>query len=189
MCGVAAIALVLVSTGVVKIPGLHGGSARAETGAGDTSLAADRLAADRQWATATCTNLLAWKAEIERDGTSLNLSLGAVARVKDAIAATNRALNELDRLGLPPSAQNASAQAEVEQLRSDIESRLRNLDSAAGSVVSGNLGAIGTLLGDLESDGGVGSTITAELRQVVSVDLGLSLAETKACRQLVGIPV
>lgn len=189
MCGVAAIALVLVSTGVVPIPGLPGGSAQAKTGGGSTSLAADRLAADRQWATATCTNLLAWKAEIERDGTSLNLSLGAVARVKDAIAATNRALDQLDRLGLPPSAQSASAQAEVEQLRSDIESRLHNLDSAAGSVVSGNLGAIGTLLGDLQSDSGMGSTITAELRQVVSVDLGLSLAETKACRQLAGIPI
>jgi hypothetical protein len=31
--------------------------------------------------------------------------------------------------------------------------------------------------------------VVSELRHLVTVDLGLSLAETRACRQLVGIPI
>ena len=64
-----------------------------------------------------------------------------------------------------------------------------SLEGAAGSVASGNLAAIGTLLGDLESDKVLPGQISSELQHVVSVDLGLSVAETRACRQLVGIPI
>jgi hypothetical protein len=35
----------------------------------------------------------------------------------------------------------------------------------------------------------VGTQIVGELRHVLSVDLGLSLVETRACRRLVGVPI
>ena len=74
-------------------------------------------------------------------------------------------------------------------LRAEIDSRLRDLQIAAGGVAGGNLAAIGTLLNDLGSAGVAGAHEVTELRHLVSVDLGLSLAETRPCRQLVGIPV
>ena len=66
---------------------------------------------------------------------------------------------------------------------------MRNVEGTAGSVANGNLAAIGALLSDVESDMVVGTQIVNELRHVLSVDLGLSLVETRACRQLVGIPI
>ena len=183
--GAIATAVVLAfASGAIPLPW-----ARSHSRTAQASLAAQRTAANRQWASATCTNILDWKNEIERDGTSLDLGLGLSARLNDAIVATNRMLNEFDKLGLPPAAQTAPARAEIERLRSDIESRVHSLKGAADSVANGNLAAIGTLVGDLENDRGVGTQIAGELRHVVSVDLGISLAETRACRQLVGIPV
>ena len=183
--GAIATAVVLAfASGAIPLPWAKSHSQTAQA-----SLAAERTAANRQWASATCTNVLDWKNEIERDGTSLDLGLGLSARLNDAVAATNRMLNELDKLGLPPAAQTAPARAEIERLRSDIESRVHNLKGAADSVANGNLAAIGTLVSDLENDNGVGTQIAGELRHVVPVDLGISLAETRACRQLVGIPI
>jgi hypothetical protein len=136
-----------------------------------------------------CSNVLDWKNELRRDATSLDLGSGAVARIDDAIAATTRMLNKLEKLGLPPAAQTPQARAEVAQLRSDIESRVHGIETAVGSVASGNLAALGTLFGDLQSDKVMGTQIVSELRHVLSVDLGLSLVETRACRELVGIPI
>jgi hypothetical protein len=187
MFGIAAVAVASVLSGAVSLPGFGDGSqAQASSQA---ALAAQRESANRQWAEATCTNLLDWKNEIQRDGTSLDLGLGPSARIRDAIAVTGRMLSELNKLGLPPGAQNAKARAQIEQLRSDIESRLQAIEGTANSVASGNVLAIEPLVDDLASDRVVGTQIARELRQVVSVDLGLSLAETRACRQLVGIPV
>ncbi len=186
--GVAAAVTVALATGVVKIPGLAGGPQSAQA-SDQAALAAQRTAADEQWASATCTNVLDWKKEIARDGTSLNLSFGPAARIQDAITATTRLASQLDELGLPPGAQTAQARAELAQLQSDIESRLRDLEGTARSVAGGNLAAIGTLIGALEDDKVLGTQVIGELRRVVSVDLGLSLAETRACRQLVGIPI
>jgi hypothetical protein len=183
---VAAVVLVVTSGAIAPFGG--GKSADAQTSA-QVALAAKRQAADAQWATATCTNILDWKNEIERDGTSLDLGLGPSARIKDAIAATNRMLGELDTLGLPPTAGGSQARAEIERLRADLESRLRTIEGTAGSVAHGNLPAIGSLIGELENDRVLGPQIVSELRRVVSVDLGVSLAETRACRQLVGIPI
>lgn len=184
MGGIAAAIVVAVSAGAVTLPGTH------RTGPGaQASPAAERMAADRQWASATCGNILDWKHEIQRDATSLNLGFGALARIQDAIAATTRMSDEVGRLGLPPTAQSAQTRAEIDRLRSDILARVRTIEGAAGSVAQGNLAAIGTLLSDLESDTAVGPRVVSELRHVVSVDLGLSLVETRACRQLVGIAV
>ncbi len=187
MASIVGAVTVVISTGAVKIPGLSGGS-RTTQPSEQAALAAQRTAAAEQWASATCTSILAWKNEIQRDGTSLNLALGPSARVHDAIAASTRLLSELDKLGLPPEA-SPRARTELAQLRADIASRLSSLEGAAGSVASGNLAAIGTLLGDLESDKVLPGQISSELQHVVSVDLGLSVAETRACRQLVGIPI
>jgi len=185
---VVATAAIAVATGAVRIPGLSDGSRRMPA-SNQTALAAQRTAADEQWASATCTNILAWKKEIERDGTSLDLGFGPEARIQDAITATTRLISQLDALGLPPGAQTARARAELNQLRSDLGSRLHAIDGAASSVAGGNIAAIGTLITDLENDKVLGTRLTGELSHVVSVDLGLSLVETRACRQLAGIPI
>jgi hypothetical protein len=188
MGGIVAGVVVAVSTGALTVPGAQD-SAQSTQASAQASLAVKRMAADQQWASATCTNILDWKHEIQRDATSLNLGFGALARIQDAIAATTRMSNEVNKLGLPPDAQTAQARAEIDQLRSDIESRVHNIEGAAGSAAGGNLAAIGALLSDLENDTGLGTQIANELRHVLSVDLGLSLVETRACRQLVGSPI
>ena len=188
MGAVVAAIVAVVSSGAITLPGL-GESSQTAQASDRPALAAERTAADKQWASATCTNILAWKNELKHDGTSLDLGFGPTARIKDAISATDRLMNQLHQLGLPPGAQSGQAQAEFNQLRSDIDSRLRNLEGTASSVAGGNLAAIGTLLGDLENDKVLGPHIASELSHVASVDLGLSLAETRACRQLVGVPI
>jgi hypothetical protein len=187
VAAVAGAAVLAVASGAIPLPG-GGKSANARTSA-QVALAASRATADAQWASATCTNILNWKNEIQRDGTSLNLGLGPSARIKDAISATSRMLVELDNLGVPPTADGSRARAEIQRLRADIEKRMRDIEGTAGSVASGNLLAIGTLIGELEHDRALGPQILGELRHVVSADLGVSLAETRACRQLVGSPI
>jgi hypothetical protein len=185
----AVVAAVVVAIGSgATLPSFRASSKVAEA-SDQAALAAQRTAANKQWASATCTNILAWKNEIKRDGTSLDLGFGPAARIKDAISTTDRLVSRLGELGLPPGAQSARAQAELTQLRSDINSRLRNIEGTASSVAGGNLAAIGTLVSDLENDKVLGTQVAGELSHVVSVDLGLSLAETHACRQLVGIPI
>jgi hypothetical protein len=188
MGAVIAAVTVAISSGAVKIPGLSVGSQKAEA-SDHATLAAQRTAADKQWASATCTSIVNWKNQIQRDGTSLDLGFGPSARVKDAIAATTRLVGELDKLGLPPGAGTARAQAELNQLRSEITSHVRELEGAATSISGGNLAAIGTLVTDLENEKVLSTQIAGQLRHLVTVDLGLSLVETRACRQLVGLPI
>ena len=180
--------LIAFRTGALTVPGAKDGTQSTQTGA-QASLAGKQMAANRRWASATCTNVLDWENQIRRDAASLSFGFDALPRVEDAIAATTRMSNELDQLGLPPGAQTAEARAGIDQLRSDIESRVHNIQGAAGSVASGNLAAIGALLSSFGSDAVVGTQIANELRHVVSVDLGLSLVETSACRQLIGVRI
>ncbi len=98
--GFAAAVTVAFATGAVRIPGLTDGPHKAQA-SDQAALAAQQTAADKQWASATCTNVLDWKKEIARDGTSLSLSFGAVARIQDAITATTRLASQLDTAGLP----------------------------------------------------------------------------------------
>jgi hypothetical protein len=186
MAAVVGAAVGVVAAGLTPLPSLHGGT---RLGVADASAAVRPSPADKQWAASTCSNLLEWKNEIRRDGTSLNLGFGAVARVQDAIAATKRMVAQEDRLGLPPGAQGRQAQVDAGRLRAEVQARLSDLQSAAGSVAGGNLAAIGTLIADLKNDQGLGTQLSDQLRHVVSADLGLSLVETGACRQLVGSPV
>jgi hypothetical protein len=46
-----------------------------------------------------------------------------------------------------------------------------------------------TIVDQLKDDTAIAPQIIRELRHVISVDLGVSLVETHACRALVGIPV
>jgi hypothetical protein len=188
MSGTAAVLLVAVATAVMTLLGTAGETPTVQA-TDRTSLAAQRTAADRQWASAACTSILAWKNELHRDSSSLSLGFNPLTRVQDAIATTTRMLNRLDALGLPPSAQTPAGRAETAQLRADVAPRLRALEGAAGSVAAGNLAAIGTLVSDLGADGALPTEVVTGLRHLLSVDLGLSLVETRACRQLVGIPV
>ena len=188
MGAIVAVVAAVLSSGAIKLPAFGDGSQAAQA-SDRAALAAQRTTADKQWASTTCTNILAWKNELKHDGTSLDFAFGPSARIKDAISATDRLISQLNQLGLPPGAQSTQAQAELSQLRSDIDSRLRTLEGTASSVAGGNLAAIGTLLTDLENDKVLGPQIVSELSHVASVDLGLSLAETGACRQLVGITI
>jgi hypothetical protein len=185
--GLAIAALLAVSLGAITIPGINTGAQTAQASQ-SAALAAQRTAANRQWASTACTTVLNWKNELKRD-TSLKFGFSALPRVQDAIAATTRMLKQLDTLGPPPSAQTGQARADVARLRSELEARVHEIQSDAQRVTSGDLLAIGALVSDLEHDRTMASQLGKEVRQVVSVDLGLSLLETRACRQLVGIPI
>ena len=184
--GIVGAFVVAVSVGAITLPGTHSGTQSAQ--ARDlVSPAAKRSAANRQWASATCTSILGWKNEIQRDAANLDLGLGALPRIQDAITATTRMLNKIVKLGLPPSVQNGQAQADAERLRADLQRRVREIEDDARSVASGNIPAIATLLSDLKNDRAVGPQMFDRLRQIVSVDLGLSVVQIRACQQLIGI--
>jgi len=176
----AAIAVAL-GAGAVKAPGSGNANLSAQQAA-----AARQMAANQQWASDTCSTVLGWKNEIQRDMQGLTLSLSAIPRVQDAIGATTRAVDSIEKLGLPPALQSAEGRAELNQLRSDVQSHVQGIESAAGSVAGGNLGAIGTLLSDLRNAASMGGQIVAHLRGVAS-ELGVSLASSPSCRQLVGL--
>jgi len=84
--------------------------------------------------------------------------------------------------------QTGQARADAERLRSDLQARVRQIEADARSVAGGNIAAIGTLLSDLKNDRAAGPQMVDRLRQIVSVDLGLSLVDTRACQQLIGMP-
>ncbi len=84
--------------------------------------------------------------------------------------------------------QNGQAQADAERLSTDLQRRVREIEDDARSVAGGNIPAIATLLSDLKNDRAVGPQMFDRLRQIVSVDLGLSVVQIRACQQLIGIP-
>jgi len=184
--GVGGALVAAVSVGAITLPGTHSGAQSAQARA-PVSPAAKRSAANRQWASATCTSILGWKNEIQRDAANFGLGLGALPRIQDAITATTGLLNKLDNLGLPPSVQNGQARADAEQLRTDLQRRVREIEDDARSVASGNIPAIAALLSDLKNDRAVAPQMVDRLRQIVSVDLGLSVVQVRACQQLIGI--
>jgi hypothetical protein len=81
------------------------------------------------------------------------------------------------KLGLPPGAQTAQARAEATRLRHEVESRRQSIETAASRVKGGDIAAIGAVLTDLQNDQALAPQVVNELRHVVTVDLGLSLAE------------
>lgn len=183
MAGIGLALIVALAAGVIPRSGAQASAQGTQTSTHDAV-----ATANRQWASATCTNLLAWRTALTRDATSRDLGFGVPARIQDAIGATSRMLKRLDALGLPPAAQGGKARADAERLRSQVESRINDLQRAAARVQSGDLSALSTLIDDLRSDKALGAQMSGELRHFVTADLGLSLAGTPACRELVGIP-
>jgi hypothetical protein len=177
----AAATAVALATGALKLPG--SGNARAST---QQAAAARQMAANQQWASATCSTVVGWKNEIRRDLHGLTLSLGAIPRVQDAIGATTRMADSIEQRGLPPALQGAQGHARADQLRSDVRSQVNGIESAASSVAAGNIGAIGTLLNGLGNAPSMERQIVGDLRGVAS-ELGVSLASSPPCRQLVGL--
>jgi len=177
----AAATAAALGTGAVNRPG--SGNAEAST---QQAAAARQMAANQQWAAATCSTVVGWKNEIRRDLHGLTLSPAAIPRVQDAIGATTRMVDSIEKLGLPPALQGAQGHAQVDQLRSDVQSHLHGIESAASSVASGNLGAISTLLSDLGDAPSMQGQIVGHLRDVAS-ELGVSLVSSPSCRQLVGL--
>jgi hypothetical protein len=175
----AAIAVAL-GTGAVKLPG----SANAKVSA--QQAAARQMAANQQWASATCSAVVGYKNEIQRDMHGLTFSLSAIPRVQDAIGATTRVMDSIEKLGLPPALQSAEGRAELDQLRADVQSHVQGIESAASSAADGNLAAISTLLNDLGNAPSIGGQIVGHLREAAS-ELGVSLASSPSCRQLVGL--
>jgi hypothetical protein len=188
MGAISAALIIALAAGVVTPPGAPDGTPAAQAST-RASAAARRAAANAQWASGVCMTILDWKNELHRDESSLDLGFGPVARVQDAVAATSRLLNRLHRLGLPPGAQTPAARAQTAQLVAEIQTRVTTLQRVADQVAGGNLSALGTLVGDLQNDTALPNTLAGEVHHLVSVDLGVSLVETRACRQLVGIPV
>jgi len=176
----AAIAVAL-GTGAVKLPA----SAKAKVST-QQAAAARQMAANQRWASGTCSTVVGWKNEIQRDVHGLTLSLGAIPRVQDAIGATTRMVDSIEKLGLPPALQSAQGRTQVDQLRSDVQSHLHGIESAASSVAGGNLGAIGTLVSDLGNVPSMEGQIVGHVRDVAS-ELGVSLALSPSCQQLVNI--
>jgi hypothetical protein len=177
----AAATFAALGTGGVKLPGSGNANVSAQQAA-----AARQMAADQQWASATCSIVAGWKNEIQRDVHGLTLSLGAIPRVQDAIGATTRMVDGIEQRGLPPGLRGAEGRAQLEQLRFDVQSHMHGIESAASSVAAGNLGAIGTLLTDVANLPSVGGQIVGQLRNVAP-ELGVSLASSPSCRQLVGL--
>jgi hypothetical protein len=159
MAAITAALVFALTSGVISLPGSGSGTQTAKA-SDRTALVSQQEAANKKWASSACTSILGWKQQLHRDETSTNLGFGPLTRIQNAIAATKNMLGELDRLGLPPGAQSARVRADLNQLRSALES---------GEVP--------------------GPQIAGELRKLVSVDLGLSLVETRACRELVGSPI
>jgi hypothetical protein len=185
MAGLAGALLLALATNLISLPGARDSAHAAQTTT-QQNLDAARMAADRQWASATCTNILNWKNEIHRDASSLDLGLGPSTRIRDAVSATTRMLGTL---ALPPSSRGGEASADAQTLRSEVESGARAIQADAAGLESGNLAAIGRLLADVSRDQALGPQLSNQLRHLITADLGLSLAETRACRALVGIPI
>jgi hypothetical protein len=177
----AAATAVALGTGAVKLPG--SGNATAST---QQAAAARQMAANQQWASATCSTVVGWKNEIQHDLHGLTLSLGAIPRVQDAIGATTRMVDSIEKLGLPPALQDAQGRAQVDQLRSEVRSHVHGIESAASSAAAGNIGAIGTLLSGVGNAPSMQRQIVGHLRGVAS-ELGVSLASSPSCRQLIGL--
>lgn len=184
---VAVAGVVAARAGVVSLPGSGGGVAAAQARAVISPAA--QGTADRRWAASVCDTLLSYKQALTHDLTSLDLSFGPGARLGNALAATTHTLSALGQAGLPPGAEGAQAKAATDQLSAEVSSRVQQLRATATSLAGGDLGAAGRLVSELESDASLGTQLAGELRHRLSADLGLSLAETRSCRKLVGIPL
>ena len=66
---------------------------------------------------------------------------------------------------------------------------MTNINTAANKLKSGNTQAARALVDDLGAQTGAVVVVLNDLRQVSFTDLGIAMLQTKACRQLAGIPI
>ena len=184
--GIAAIAVL----GVMLVTGYWSSTPNSvRTAYTSASTTASTEQADQQWADTACTSVLDWKHDLHSDETSVDLGFGPLARIDNAITATQRLADELTSLGLPPSGRTAQARRQFAALGSDVQTQITRIKSAAGQVESGNPLAALAAVENLKADSGLATDVAGAVRHLASVDLGLAVIETSACRRLAGSPV
>ena len=72
---------------------------------------------------------------------------------------------------------------------SDLQTQLSKAGTAANQLHSGNTAAAHALVDDLGTETGSIVAPLTDLQQVSLTDLAIATLETKACRQLSGIPI
>ncbi len=184
--GIAAVAVL----GVMLVTGYwSGGPNSVRTAYTSPSTTANTEEADQQWADTACTSVLDWKNDLHNDATSVNLGFGPMARIDNAINSTQRLANELTTNGLPPTGRTAQARRQFAALGGELQTQLARVRSAAGQVESGNPLAALAAVENLKADSGLATDVVGTVRRLASVDLGLAVVETSACRRLAGSPV
>lgn len=183
--GIAAVAVL----GVMLVTGYWSSQPNAVRTAYTSPTAATTEQADQQWADTACTSVLDWKNDLHTDETSLNLGFGPLARIDNAITATQRLANKLSTIGLPPTGRTAQARQQFAALGSEVQTQIARVKSAAGQVESGNPLAALAAVENLKADSGLATDVVGAVRHLASVDLGLAVVETSACRRLAGSPV
>ena len=142
--------------------------------------------ANEEWANAVCTSIGAWKKQVHETYTSLNPTFSIQERLHQAIGATQLLITQLKTIGLPDTKQGQEAQKQFEKVADDLQSQLNQIEAEAKQLRSGDTEGAKKLLSQLA--GLASSVVTGlnDLRKVVSGDLAVALAETKACRGLSG---
>ena len=140
--------------------------------------------ADQEWANAVCTSVGAWKKQVHESYTSLNPSFSVQERLHQAIGATQLLITQLKTIGLPDTKQGQQAQRQFEKIADDLQPQLNQIEADANKLKSGDTEGAKKLLSQLAALTGSVVTGLNDLRKVVSGDLALALATTKACRDL-----
>lgn len=155
----------------------------------DNSPAESTHQQDLRWAGAACTNVLDWKNEISADETSLHMSLNPITRIEDAVSQTEALGTKLESIGLPPAARSGPAHEQVAQFGERLRTQLSHVKSATSDLENGNPMAALAAINDISAISGLASGFVGAIQHSASVDLGLAIVETRACRQLFGSPV
>jgi hypothetical protein len=72
---------------------------------------------------------------------------------------------------------------------SDLQTPLTNINTAADKLENGNTAAAQALVDDLGAQTGPIVAVLNDLHQVSFTDLGIAMLQTKACRQVAGVPI
>jgi len=173
----ALIALVVYLTGI-------GASQPASAGQLAASAAAATEQADQHWADTACSTVLRWKDTLHRDETSTDLSFGPIARLENAAAATVHLVDEVSALGLPPGARTVAAHRDFKALADQLVTSSGGLRSVAGQLESGDVAAALGAISDTANAAALATALVHSLQRFVSVDLGLAMIKSGACRDL-----
>lgn len=183
-----AIGMVAIGVAVFFAIG-HDASSKTISRTADTTAALSTHQQDLRWADAACTTVLDWKHGISADETSLHMSFNPLTRIEAAVSQTERLATDLQTIGLPPSARTGAAHERFAQFGNRLQTELGHVRSATSDLESGNPLAAIAAINDVGAISGLASQFAGAIQHSASIDLGLALVETSACRQLVGSPV